>query len=623
MTLSASSTCTATWQFLSRPDLNVPILNITHNTPSASQLSPGLLFISPFSGDSDHDELASPPQPGPYIFEPHSGQLVWSGFAQYTAGWTVSLHKTRFKGKDALLAFEGKHNALHGHGHGHLTLLDQSYGLIKSVGAGHHRLVDKHEAQVIADGASALVQIYHPVPGYGLQQSAGEGGEEGGEGGEEGEEGEQHDHVHRQWVVDAQFQEVDVQTGRTLFEWHSLDHVPVHHSNISLVGGQAGNGTSSQQAWDYFHINSVDKDRHGDYLISARDVNSVYKISGKTGRIIWALGGRNTHNKDFEHLDDQVAFSYQHHAKFHGYDHNGRQLISLYDNSAHGTETGAGTEVRDAKTSSGKIIALDTSADRSKGGKWTARTWRAFYPPFDLLSKSQGSTHLLQDGHVVVNWGSEGAVTEFNDAGEVLWHAFLASNSHHPEAARDGHVQNYRAFKSTWSGHPAEEPAVVGLAYRSDEDGKLLPFKARGNARGAAPLKAHIVLAASWNGDTEVRAWKFQRRRKPAHETRTWSDWSFIASSIKRLEGWRGVHHLATKPRSGFETRAVVGVESVGLASELHKHQIRAIALDARGRTLTVTRWEDIDTQRPVPPQLQEIDAAGDATAFVVQTAHH
>jgi len=39
---------------------------------------------------------------------------------------------------------------------------------------------------------------------------------------------------------------------------------------LPLNPGQAGSGYNSSDAWDYFHINSVDKDADGKYYIPAR-----------------------------------------------------------------------------------------------------------------------------------------------------------------------------------------------------------------------------------------------------------------------------------------------------------------------------------------------------------------
>lgn len=56
------------------------------------------------------------------------------------------------------------------------------------------------------------------------------------------------------------------------------------------------------------HINSVDKSPEGDYMISARYTNAIYKISGKDGRLIWTLGGPNS---SFT-LEENFNFSRQH-----------------------------------------------------------------------------------------------------------------------------------------------------------------------------------------------------------------------------------------------------------------------------------------------------------------------
>lgn len=56
---------------------------------------------------------------------------------------------------------------------------------------------------------------------------------------------------------------------------------------LPINPGQAGSGYNSSDAWDYFHINSVDKDAGGNYLISARDACAIHKVNGTDGEIIW------------------------------------------------------------------------------------------------------------------------------------------------------------------------------------------------------------------------------------------------------------------------------------------------------------------------------------------------
>lgn len=237
---------------------------------------------------------------------------------------------------------------------------------------------------------------------------------------------------------------------------------------LPINPGQAGSGYNSSDAWDYFHINSVDKDADGNYLISARDACAVHKINGTDGSIIWRLNGNRS---DFA-MANGTKFCFQHHARWLEQDDD-IEIISLYDNSAHGTEHGEGSEVHTAPTSSAKILRLNATS-------WTAELVGAYFPPDDLRSKSQGSTQVLPGGNVLVGWGSSGAVTEFTSDGTPVFHAYMDS----------GYlglgVENYRAFRYNWTGIPNEEPAIVAL---EGDDG--------------------TTVYVSWNGDTETAAWRF------------------------------------------------------------------------------------------------------------------
>ena len=105
---------------------------------------------------------------------------------------------------------------------------------------------------------------------------------------------------------------------------------------------------------------------------------------------------------------------------------------------------------------------------------------QGYYPPDDLLAKSQGSTQVLPNRNVLVNWGAEGAVTEYLANGTVIFHAYMDSGD------LGVGVQNYRAYRYTWTGVPNEEPAIVAL---EDEEG--------------------TSVYVSWNGDTETAVWRF------------------------------------------------------------------------------------------------------------------
>ncbi|KAK4164317.1 ASST-domain-containing protein [Cladorrhinum sp. PSN259] len=498
LTLLASLTA-ADWQFRSRPDLAPPRLNIT--IPATKDVEKGYLFLAPFAGYPDTPtEQHGPRQAGPYIFR-DDGNLVWAGYGIYSI-WATNFQAGRWKGKDILFSFEGDHNAGYGHGHGHITILDHHYETIRELRAGNHKLVDKHEFHIIKE-ETGLIQIYQPVPRDLTPWGA---------------------KPEQQWIVNAIFQELDITTGRLLFEWSSLDHVSPSESLLPINTGQAGSGYNSSDAWDYFHINSVDKNSEGDYLISARDACSIHKINGTSGEVIWRLNGKKS---DFS-VPKDAQFCFQHHARWLPSSDPNVEIISLYDNSAHGTEHGGGKEVHTAPFSSGKILKLDTN-------KWIAELVQGYYPPKGdkkLLSKSQGSTQVLPNKNVLVNWGSEGAVTEYTPSGEPIFHAYMDSRK-----LGQG-VENYRGFRFNWTGLPNEEPAVVAL--QSEEE-------------------VNTTVYVSWNGDTETAVWRF----------------------YEVTDGFGSRAFLGEAERKGFETEFVVVGKTV--------KKVSAEAVDKNGRVLRVT----------------------------------
>jgi hypothetical protein len=155
---------------------------------------------------------------------------------------------------------------------------------------------------------------------------------------------------------------------------------------------------------------------------------------------------------------------------------------------------------------------------------------QAFQPPDGLLAKSQGSTQLLSNGNALVNWGSEGAVTEFRADGTPIFHAYMDSG-----ALGEG-VENYRAFKYNWTGIPNEEPSLV-----------------------AEKTPSGTSVYVSWNGDTETAIWRFY--------------------AVTDRFGSRSF--LGEVPRDGFETAFHVSGHSYG--------QIAAEAISGQGKVLRAT----------------------------------
>jgi hypothetical protein len=193
------------WQYHSRPDLSPPRLNITVPADS-SRVEKGYIIVAPYGGFGDG--VRGPEQPGAYIFR-DDGELVWSGVG-YLGGWVANFAVTEFKGRPVLRAFQGLLDPSHGRMYGYHVILDDHYQVVRSVRAGSHRLVSAHEFQIV-DGKSVLVETPVARPVDLTPWGAVEG---------------------QAWVVSGGFQELDIDTGKVLFEWYSFDHVDPKCANI-------------------------------------------------------------------------------------------------------------------------------------------------------------------------------------------------------------------------------------------------------------------------------------------------------------------------------------------------------------------------------------------------------
>ncbi|KAJ5961316.1 uncharacterized protein N7479_008466 [Penicillium vulpinum] len=413
--------------YRSRPDLIPPQLNIT--TPAADANGSEYIFITPYSMGGTLE------RPGPYIYR-KDGDLVWAGTGYY-AGFVANFHPTTYKGKQVLQAFQGNMDMSHGEGFGQHVLLDQSYQHVVTSTAGKHRVSSLHEFNVIR-GETALIEVFYTTPAnlsaYGGNSS-------------------------QQWLGNGIFQENNIATGELIFEWNALEHVDPSESLVTLGSTNDNSGLSPANAWDYFHINSLDKDEEGHYLLSSRHTSTIFKINGTDGSIIWRLGGKYP---SFSQIGNWT-FGFQHHARWQPQlSEPGTEVISFFDNSGDGTITF--NEVSRA------LVVQINHTDS------TATVLRKTTAPYHLQAESQGNAQLLSGDRIFVNWGSEGAVTEFGVDNEILYHAFIQTGS-----------VSYRGFLGNWTAKPKESPALVALKTCSNI----------------------VELYVSWNGDTETSAWRF------------------------------------------------------------------------------------------------------------------
>ncbi len=211
----------------------------------------------------------------------------------------------------------------------------------------------------------------------------------------------------RGWVMDGVFEEVDLATGRVLRHWSSLDHV-------ALTESYAGIPEDPAEPWDYFHINSVKPTPDGDFLISARHTWGVYKIARDSGAVRWRLGGRRS---DFE-LAGPAAFAWQHDAQFET-----PSTIRLFDNGSDGTVTA---------TSESRVLWLDVDQSAK-----SATLRRRLAHPDAVSAAAMGNSQLLDNGNLVVGWGTAKRVSEFAPDGSLVFDASLPN-------------MTYRCFRNVW-----------------------------------------------------------------------------------------------------------------------------------------------------------------------------
>jgi len=400
-----------TQRFVSRPDLKPPPFRVLKATGS----EPGYVFLAP---------KMKVVQAGPMIVD-NRGQTAW--FHPLETHGVADFQVQQYRGKSVLTWWRGR--APMGVGSGYYAVYDDTYHELAQVRAGHGYDGDIHEF-IITPRNTGLFTVYHQLH---VDLSSVGGPKEGR-------------------IFDGIVQEVQIPSGRVLFEWHSWPQVGLAESYAPPPKAAAGKKAAP---YDYFHANSVELEPNGDLLVSARNTHAIYEIDRKTGKVLWRLGGRRS---DFR-MGAGTNFAWQHDAR--------RQpdgTITLFDN-------GAAPPVEKFS----RVLALDVDA-KSK----TAKLVRSYRHPQRLLAPFEGNAQFLANGHVFVGWGAIPYYTEFDARGRIVLDASFGKGVARITGPNQD-ADSYRAFRFVWHGHPTEPPAV--------------------RVRGG---KVYV----SWNGATEVARWR-------------------------------------------------------------------------------------------------------------------
>ncbi len=397
--------------FRSRPDLEPPVVSLDTVRPSAS---PGYIFLAPKT--KTHAS-----QTGPMILD-NAGRVVW--FNPLDTPAVTDFRVQQYGGRPVLTWWRGR--ATDGVGDGYYVIADPSYAQIATISAGNGLTGDVHEF-LITPRQTALFSVYQRQS----RDLSAVGGPRHGA------------------IFEGVVQEVDIASGKVLFEWHSSDHVSLTESYAKPPPAARG---AKAAPYDYFHLNSIDVEPNGNLLLSARNTHALYEIERSDGSVRWRLGGKKS---DFR-MGPGTTFAWQHDAR--------RQpdgSISVFDNGA------------DPKVEEFSRV-LDLEVDEARARATLVRSWAH---PNHLSAGSQGNAQFLADGHLFVGWGARPYFTEYDGQGAVVLDGTFGIGTD---------MDSYRAYRFPWTGRPGSRPAVA--------------VDPGANGR--------VVVYASWNGSTEVGRWQ-------------------------------------------------------------------------------------------------------------------
>jgi hypothetical protein len=361
---------------------------------AAGTQAPAVTVLTGGADNGNGDIFLAPQGGGRYGSGPEivsiTGKVLW--FHPLPAGTIATDFRTQaYLGKPVLTWFQGG-----GSGGGEDVIYNDRYQQIATVKPANGYLPDFHEflitpwntALILADtiGTADLTSL-------GLS-------------------------AHQQ-VIDGVVQEIDITTGKLLFQWDSAGQVPYSDSHAPVPQRAA-------LPWDWFHINAVHLDTDGNLLISSRFTWTIYKVNRRTGAMMWQLGGKHStftiKAAPGQQLDSAgEIFAFQHDPEALG-----GNLYTVFDDESDGQSTLYSSSRADT-------ISLNLAAG-------TATLIKSVNQPEGLTAAATGNAQTTRNGDLFVSWGGLSYFSEFSPTGKLLFNAKL------PDGA-----STYRAYRLPWN----------------------------------------------------------------------------------------------------------------------------------------------------------------------------
>jgi hypothetical protein len=202
--------------------------------------------------------------------------------------------------------------------------------------------------------------------------------------------------------------------------------------------------------FDPYHLNSIAFD-HDNPVISMRNTSAVYEVDRNSGKVLWTLGGKASSFR----MGTGTSTAFQHAAVLQP-----DGTITVFDDG--------GGPPRAHKYSRGVRLSLDTT-------HMTASLVREYDHSPQIAAQFEGNVQQLSGGDVFMGWGQQPYFSENNGSGKQIFDAHFTVPT-----------SSYRAYRFVWNAQP---PTLPALAVAPNADGST-------------------TLYASWNGATDVSAWR-------------------------------------------------------------------------------------------------------------------